>query len=259
MQTDLLLRQRQTLIKDRLDASGRVLAVDLAREFGVSEDTIRRDLREMAAAGLCERVYGGALPLAPGGTTLVRRVGESMDRKRALAAAALPFIRDGMTVFFDASSTNLAIAQAVPANAVLTAITNTPTIATELMDRPNVEIILIGGRIDRQVGGSVGAAAQREIMSLRPDLCILGACGIDAGAGITAFDYEDAAFKRLAVQQSAAVLVAVTADKIATSAPHAVVPAERCTTLIVEDGGPEAAISAFRKQGIDVISVKETH
>ncbi|RVO99285.1 DeoR/GlpR transcriptional regulator, partial [Sinorhizobium meliloti] len=59
MSTDLLLRERKSLIQERLRTEGRVLAVDLAREFGVSEDTIRRDLREMAAAGLCERVYGG--------------------------------------------------------------------------------------------------------------------------------------------------------------------------------------------------------
>ncbi|HTO33033.1 MAG TPA: DeoR/GlpR family DNA-binding transcription regulator [Pararhizobium sp.] len=257
MQNDLLLRQRQTLIKDRLDASGRVLAVDLAREFGVSEDTIRRDLREMAGAGLCERVYGGALPLAPGGASLIRRVGESSDRKRALALAAASFVRNGMTVFFDASSTNLAIAKAIPAGMRLTAVTNTPLIAAALMDNPEIGIILIGGRIDRQVGGSVGSGAQREMAALRPDLCILGACGIDADAGITAFDYEDAAFKRLAVQQSAAVLVAATADKIGTSAPHAVVPAKACTTLVVEDEISAIALSVFREMGIDVVTAKE--
>ncbi|MDQ0318068.1 DeoR/GlpR family transcriptional regulator of sugar metabolism [Pararhizobium capsulatum DSM 1112] len=257
MQTDLLLRQRQAIIQDRLKSSGRVLAVDLAKEFGVSEDTIRRDLREMAAAGLCERVYGGALPLAPGGTSLAKRVAELTDRKQALAVAATSFIRSGMTVFFDASSTNLAIAQALPADIRLVAVTNTPLIAAALLDKIGVEIIVIGGRIDRQVGGAVGSAAQREILALRPDLCILGACGIDVGAGITAFDYEDAAFKRLAAQQSAAVLVAVTADKIGTSAPHAVVPADQCTTLIVEDGASAASLSAFRKIGIDVVLTRD--
>ncbi len=254
MQTDLLLRQRQTIIQDRLKSSGRVLAADLAKEFGVSEDTIRRDLRDMAAAGLCERVYGGALPLAPGGTSLATRLHESADRKHALAIAAIGVIREGMTIFFDASSTNLAIAQALPGEIKLTAVTNTPVIAAALMEKAAIEIIMIGGKIDRQVGASVGAVAQREMATLRPDLCILGACGIDAGAGITAFEYEDAAFKRLAVQQSAEVLVAVTADKIGTSAPHAVIPAQQCTTLVVESG---ASTSAFKDMGIRIITTKE--
>jgi DeoR/GlpR family transcriptional regulator of sugar metabolism len=136
MQTELLLRQRQSLIQDRLRQSGRVLAVDLAQEFNVSEDTIRRDLRELAAAGLCERVYGGALPVAPGGTTLSQRAGEAPGRKAALAAAAVPLLTPGMTVFFDASSTNLAIARALPAGLELTAVTNTPLIAAVLMEKP---------------------------------------------------------------------------------------------------------------------------
>ena len=62
---DFLLRERQGVISERLRLNGRVLAAELALEFGVSEDTVRRDLREMAAAGLCERVYGGALPVSP--------------------------------------------------------------------------------------------------------------------------------------------------------------------------------------------------
>ena len=144
MQTELLLQQRQRLIQDRLRVSGRVLAADLADEFNVSEDTIRRDLRELAAAGLCERVYGGALPVTPGSTTLSQRVGQAPERKAALAAAALPFIKPGMTVFFDAGSTNLAIARALPNDLELTAVTNTPLIAAALMEKPLVELIVIG-------------------------------------------------------------------------------------------------------------------
>src|SRR5690606_26714764 len=118
MQPDLLLRQRQTLIQDRLRQSGRVLAADLAQEFSVSEDTIRRDLRELAAAGLCARVYGGALSVTPGGT-FARRMGEAPERKAALALAALAFIKPGATVFFDAGSTNMAIARSLPDDLVL--------------------------------------------------------------------------------------------------------------------------------------------
>ena len=71
---DFLLRERQTVISERLKTHGRVLAAELALEFGVSEDTVRRDLREMAAAGLCERVYGGALPISPAHGSLTQRM-----------------------------------------------------------------------------------------------------------------------------------------------------------------------------------------
>ena len=114
MSGELLLRERKTLIQERLKANGRVLAADLAAEFNVSEDTIRRDLREMAAAGLCERVYGGALPVVPAAhTTLSERIAMAPERKAALARVAVGLIEPGMTVFLDAGSTNLAIAQLI--------------------------------------------------------------------------------------------------------------------------------------------------
>ncbi|MDW5315617.1 DeoR/GlpR family DNA-binding transcription regulator [Rhizobium sp. PL01] len=258
VQTELLLKQRQSLIQDRLRLSGRVLAIDLAQEFNVSEDTIRRDLRELAAAGLCERVYGGALPVSPGGTTLTQRVGLATERKAALAASAVGVIKSGMTVFFDASSTNLAIAQALPAGIELTAATNTPLIAAALMEKPGINIILIGGKIDRLVGAAIGAKAQRDVEALRPDLCILGACGVDINAGLTVFEYEDAEFKRLVARNSAAVLAAVTNDKLGTSAPHAVITTRECTTLIVEHDAPADTADIYSTAGVAVVHAGET-
>jgi DeoR/GlpR family transcriptional regulator of sugar metabolism len=257
MQTELLLQQRHRLIQDRLRASGRVLAVDLAQEFNVSEDTIRRDLRELAAAGLCERVYGGALPVAPGGTTLSQRVGEAPERKAALAAAVLAFIKPGTTVFFDAGSTNLAIAEALPNDLELTAVTNTPLIAAALTVKPGVDLIVIGGRIDRRVGAAIGAKAQRDVETLRPDLCILGACGADIEAGLTVFEYEDAEFKRLVAQSSASVLAAITNDKFGTSAPHTVIAAAKCSALIVEHDAPADDIHLYEAAGIAIAHARK--
>ncbi|MEO2038692.1 MAG: DeoR family transcriptional regulator, partial [Martelella sp.] len=110
---DYLIRERQDIILGRLKASGRVLAADLAAEFKVSEDTIRRDLRDLAARGLCERVYGGALPIAPARGTLGHRKGRDAGEKEMLGRMLAAQIEDGMTVFFDASSTNIAAARAL--------------------------------------------------------------------------------------------------------------------------------------------------
>ncbi len=134
-ETDHLVSERQALILTELRAKGRVLAQKLARDFAVSEDTIRRDLREMAARGECERVYGGAL--LPRGRTrpLADRISEAPTRKANLGAAAAPLITEGMVVFFDAGSTNLAVVRSLPADMRITAVTNTPAIAAELVLR----------------------------------------------------------------------------------------------------------------------------
>lgn len=257
MSTDLLLRERKSLIQEKLRTDGRVLAANLAREFGVSEDTIRRDLREMAAAGLCERVYGGALPLAPDAGSLSVRASLAPERKAALARASVGFLRPGMTIFLDAGSANLAIARALPPDLCATIATNTPLIAAVLMEKPEVEVILIGGPLNRVVGAAVGARAQRDAEVLRPDLSILGTCGADAEAGLTAFQFEDAEFKRLIAARSRSVLAAVTTDKLGTAAPHAVIGIDRLSTLVLEADAPEAQIASFTARGAKVVLAGE--
>lgn len=258
IQTELLLRQRHGLIRKQLETAGRVLASELAVTFDVSEDTIRRDLRMMAAAGQCERVYGGALAIEPKATTLSERMRVAPERKAALARCAVAFVKDGMTVFFDAGSTNLAIARALPDDVRATIATNTPVIASALMEKPGVELILIGGKFDRQAGAAIGAKAQRDAEMLRPDLCILGACGIDATEGVTAVGFEDAEFKRVVVMRSKAVLAAVTNAKLGLRAPHAVLPVAGCTHLLLEHDAPLHSIEALRALCADVIVTPQT-
>lgn len=248
MHADLLLPQRQNLILERLGASGRVLAAELAEEFGVSEDTIRRDLRELASAGQCVRVYGGALPVpAVHGKTLSQRLELDSDRKAALAGTAAAFVRPGMTVFIDAGSTNLAIARALAGADDVTAVTNTPLIAAALMEAPGIRVIMTGGQIDPHVGGAIGLKALRDIETLRPDLCILGACGIDRNAGLTAERFDDAEFKRAAAEASGQVLAAVTNGKLATAAAHRVIGLSGCSAIVMEADAPAEAVAAYRE------------
>lgn len=248
----LLLQERHALIQQRLLAEGRVLALDLATQLGVSEDTIRRDLRDLAAAGLCKRVYGGALPLPPLPGTLTQRRGEAPDRKWRLARAAVSLVRADSVLFFDAGSTNLAIAEALP-DLPLTVVTNAPAIAIVLLERANIEVVLIGGRIDRGAGACLGAKSLRDAELIRADLCFLGACGVDAEAGITAFSFEEAEFKRAVASLSKAVLVAATSEKLATAAPFSVLPTARLSHLVAEHDADPALLEAFRREGVQIL------
>jgi DeoR/GlpR family transcriptional regulator of sugar metabolism len=244
--------ERQEIILKRLARRGRVFAGDLAREFRTSEDTIRRDLREMAAAGKCRRVYGGALPLSPASGPLAARRIEAPERKAALGRAAAALVQRGQFVFFDAGSTNAAIARALPAGLEVTVATNAPDIAAGLVGKAGVELIVIGGRVDPRSGAALGARALRDIQEIHVDLVFLGACAVDAEAGVAAFDAEEAEFKRLIAERANAVAAAVTTDKLGTAAPFAVAPTSRLTHLVVEADAPERVLTPLRRAGVSV-------
>lgn len=252
--SELLLHERQRLIRKRLADDGRVIAADLAQEFAISEDTIRRDLREMAAAGLCKRVYGGALPTDTSDDgTLLNRLSDRPERKNALARATVGLIKAEMTVFIDAGSTNLAVARAIAASLPLTVITNAPVIAAALLDRPGVDVVVIGGRLDQKSGAILGAKAIQEAAGFHPDLCVLGSCGLDFASGISASFFEEAEFKRFIALRSAAVVAAVTNDKLGIPAPFGVIALEDCRHVVVEHNAEKGLTEAIAGQGVDVI------
>src|SRR5258705_10241128 len=111
---ELLPRSRRDQIAGRLDAGLPVVAAELAIEFSVSEDAIRRDLRALAAEGRCRRVYGGALPLSKAMAPMAARMEEARDRKQALARKAASLVKPGQFVFVDSGSTNLALVSCLP-------------------------------------------------------------------------------------------------------------------------------------------------
>ncbi len=249
---DHFVSERQSRILGELRAKGRVAAQDLAQAFGVSEDTVRRDLREMAGRGECERVYGGAL--LPGGQTvpLKTRIGEQPDRKGMLGRKVVELLGEGSVVFFDAGSTNLAVARSLAEGFRLTAVTNTPAIAAELSGRPGVELIMIGGRVDPAVGAALDSTAIRQLESIRPDVCILGACGLTLEDGLAADVFEDAAFKRMACAASKTSLAAITSDKLGLGAAFHVHALEAPLSLVLEADADEALMAQLAFRGVEV-------
>ena len=249
---DHFVSERQALIFAALQQQGRVLAQELAQTFDVSEDTVRRDLREMAARGECERVYGGAL-LASGKTVpLKTRLSEIPDRKAVLGQATAALLQDGMTVFIDAGSTNLAIAKHLAAGLKLTVITNTPAIAAELALRTDVELILIGGRVDPAVGAAIDTTAIRQLEQIRPDICIVGVCGLTLENGLCADIYEDAVFKRLACQASGKSIAAITTEKLGTKAAFHVAPFSPSLALVLEQDADDLFVGALSETGVEL-------
>jgi len=243
--------ERQDRILDRLRQQGRVIAADLAVEHRVSEDSIRRDLRELAAKGLCKRVYGGALLLTRN-VSLEERRGEHVERKRALAAVAAKLVSAGQILFIDAGSTNSAIAAALPEGRDLTVVTNAPDVALALVGRPGFEVIAIGGRIEPKIGGAMGSMALRQIQGIRADLCFPGVCAADAQTGLWTYDAEEVVLKRAMIEASGETVLVATREKLLAAATHHTVPASSITCLVTERGTDAEILDAWRALGTSV-------
>jgi DeoR/GlpR family transcriptional regulator of sugar metabolism len=243
-------RRRQ--IADRLVRGEAVIATSLATEFRVSEDAIRRDLRALASEGVCKRVYGGALPTSPASSSIDVRSGEDIERKRALACAALRLIRAGQTLFLDTGSTNLQLAARLPSDLALTVVTNSVPVAATLMGRSGIALVLIGGSVNATVGGCVDARSIAELRRFRIDLCFLGACAMSVDNGVAGFDMADVDFKRGLLDVSAHVALMLTNTKVGTSAPFHIGPVTDVAHFVFEYDAPVDVLLALRRIGADI-------
>jgi DeoR/GlpR family transcriptional regulator of sugar metabolism len=250
---DAMPDERQKYIRETLAQTGRVLAIDLCAKFDVSIHTIRRDLVDLAEAGVCKRVYGGAIALAPNVGTLHNRAVQHSDRKDALARAAVKLLSAGQCIFIDAGSTNLAIAKAIGTGIRLTVVTNSPTVADALLSNLSVNIIVLGGQIDQQVGGTVGTSAVEAVQRLSFDFAFLGTCAIDYAEGLTVFNHEDAYFKRAVISRSGAITMVVLNEKIGSVARHKVAALDAVSSIVVESDAPRTRLATFEDSGIEVI------
>lgn len=235
----MLTSHRRALLAERLAAEGRIIATETAADLGLSEDTIRRDLREMAAEGLLLRVHGGALPLSPTHKPFATRSTMAADEKHRLATAAVPLIRSGMVVFIDGGTTHQALARCLSADLACTIVTHSPAFAAALEGHPRIDIILIGGRIFRHSMVAAGPIAEQAISRIRADLCLLGVTGLHPETGLTTGDPEEAALKRTIIGCAAEVAVLATTDKLGTTSPWGIAPLAALGTLVTCTARPD--------------------
>jgi DeoR/GlpR family transcriptional regulator of sugar metabolism len=255
-ETDLnfnLPHERRQYILDKLQADGKIIAAELSALYGVSEDTIRRDLRELAAAGLVKRVHGGALPLASQ-QSYTERAQHSTPAKVAIAQTAARLVQNGQVVILGSGTTNHEISKQLDPHLQATVITTSPPVALTLLAHRSVEVILVGGRLSKIVYAAIGAEALAEISRYHADICFLGICSLHPEAGYTANLFDEVAINRAIIAQSGEVVAAATADKLGAIAPYTVAPLSDITHLVTEPHLPEAVLLPYRQAGLEIVT-----
>jgi DeoR/GlpR family transcriptional regulator of sugar metabolism len=236
----MLAASRKDLLLDRLRRDGRIVAKEIAAELGLSEDSIRRDLRELDDAGLAVRVYGGALPASPAVADYAARTAVAPESKRRVAAAAAALIPAGATVILDGGTTTLAMVEALPRTFRGTIITHSPTVAAALLHH-EADVFLIGGQLFKHSAVACGAAAVEAAGRISADIFFLGVTGVHPTAGLTTGDADEAAMKRTLASRAADTYVLASDEKIGTASRYGVLPLDEVTGIITDTADAAAS------------------
>ncbi|WP_206244670.1 DeoR/GlpR family DNA-binding transcription regulator [Novosphingobium terrae] len=249
----MLTSERKALILKTLQQEGRLIAKRFSQQVDVSEDTIRRDLRELAREGLLQRVHGGALPASSAIADFAARERLESAAKTGLGKAGASLIQPGQIVFLDGGTTNVQLARHLPRGLQATIVTHSPSIAIELVDHPGIDVEIIGGRLFKHSIVAVGASSAEAIARIRFDAFFMGATGLHPDTGVTTGDPEEAAIKRLIARQSAETILLATREKLGAASSYRIMPLDEVDTLVIEPMLPPELLEPFDALKINMV------
>lgn len=229
----MLKEERQAYIIHQINLHNKVLSSDLSVQLNVSEDTIRRDLNELAENGQVIKVYGGALsksfqfPFQDGNVY-------AKENKKKIASKALTLINSGMTVLIGGGTTMIELARLIPNDLQCTFFTISPLVAMELAEKDNIEVFLLGGKLSRNTNIVTGSQVINELSDLHVDLCLLGTNSLSIEEGITDSDWEVVQIKRAMIKCSKNLAILSIAEKLNSKQKMRVAPLKEVSYLVTD-------------------------
>lgn len=249
----MLRMERQAFILHQVNVHNKVLSTDLSREIKVSEDTIRRDLQELAKLGKIVKVHGGALsPSFHRGNHISKDI-YAYTQKKIIAHKAVSLIEDGMFVLTGGGTTIIELARILPRDLHATFISGSIPALFEYISHPNIEVIAIGDKISKNSKISVGSEAMARIKELKVDICFLGINAINLERGVSDNDWEIVQIKKAMISASKKIVCLTIAEKINTQQPLQICDCSKIDTLITELSPDDPNLKAYVEAGIKII------
>lgn len=249
----MLTTQRKLLLLSQLHAQGQIVARVVSQQLGVSEDTIRRDLRELAQEGKLQRVHGGALPASKAVSDVAGRRQVATEEKIALGRAGAAMIKAGQIVLLDGGTTAVQLAHALPQGMAITVVTHSPEVAVELAGHPLVEVVMLGGKLFRHSMVNMGATTLDEARRIQADIYFMGVTGVHPELGLTTGDFEEAALKRALHRQAAETVVLASSEKLGAASPYLIAQLQDISSLVLPPVTSKAIGDSFEKIGVSIV------
>jgi len=248
----MLKEERQAYIVHQVNLHNKILSSHLSEQMQVSEDTIRRDLSELAQEKKIIKVHGGALSNSFH-TGITSNDVYSVEEKKAIALKAVRLIQDGMFVLTSGGTTIIELAKVLPKDLQATFITASLPAAFEYANHPNIEVIMIGDRISKNSKMAVGGEAISTIQHINADLCILGVNAIDINNGLTDNDWEVVHIKKAMIKISKKVVALSISEKVNTSEQLRICDVDEIDILITELKPEAVQLQPYKNKGIQIL------
>ena len=249
----MLKKERQAYILHQVNLHNKVLSSSLCLDIKVSEDTIRRDLQELAEEGKVIKVHGGALSHSFSQVHFPSNGVYSQNLKKKIAQKAISLIHNGMFVLTSGGTSILEMARSLPPQLKATFISGSIPAILEYMHHPNIDVILVGDRISKNSKITVGTEAIAKIRQMKADMCFLGTNAIDLQHGITDNDWEVVQLKKAMMESSQKVVCLTIAEKINTFQPIQIAESSKIDILITELPPDDPILKPYADAGIKVL------
>ena len=249
----MLKQERLDYILDEIRTYNKVKSSALSSKLSVSEDTIRRDLKELSDKGKIKKVHGGALSSSYIPFSHKEREIYAHEEKVRIVKKARKLIKDDMVIAMDGGTTNLELVRLFPKEVNVSVITNSLPIAVQLTEMPNVDILFLGGKILKSAQVAVGIDVVEALGEFTSDLCFVGTRSLHHNIGLTDIDREEAMVKRAIIENSAHVVCLALSEKLDTTQPYKIAPVERINSIITELDRSSKILQKYINRGINIL------
>ena len=245
------------MIIRKLKQEHSVRASELMERFGVSFETIRRDLEHLEAKGYLTRIHGGARLVTPDYSTeipLPVREAIYLEEKSELAAIACRYVQEGMSLSLDAGTTNTHLARMLKTKfEKLTILTNSLPIINELVDVPGFTLIMIGGQIRREEQSIVGDLAEEFVSRFHTDLFLMTQSGVSLTEGVTDYGMGEIQVKRIMKSHARETIAVGDSSKFDHVSLIKICPVDEVARFVTDSKIDRELVERYRQQGVEIV------
>jgi DeoR/GlpR family transcriptional regulator of sugar metabolism len=247
----MLKKERQEFILHQLNLHNKILCADLSNKMGVSDDTIRRDLQELAQEDKLIKVHGGALSKSFH-TAFDRKMVYNLEDKHIIAQKTAALVQSGMYILTSGGTSILEFAKSLDPNLNATFFTCSLNAAIEFAHHPSIEVVMIGDKVSKDSMLTTGASAVQTIESIQADLCILGINSLDTQFGLSENDWEVVQIKKAMIKASKKTICIGISEKLNSQQKIKVANLDEIDILITELDPEDSILLPFKHKGLTI-------